>query len=307
MMPRLPGRWRWMPACLVMLLAVACSAGAQVAYTPPFAPFTLTVSVDQHGHVSVSASVSDTIVTEVGEFSVGGGVSADLAQQNQGTVVDFRSGKTDKDYMIRTGRELHFQARGHIVETITQNLVVITVSPGTAFSIAVSGTPPPPAPKPDRSCGGDATHVVRLPVLNLGPLGTFDSVDQVRAKLRSICITSTVLKVIHGADYHEPGGQDEGQYTFEHNGIWRPWPAGSVQEVDIPCDRHMFFIFWHNYDYIDVTFDSYAGMFGGPWLDLHTCERPNDAHEPPGETDKPGTLAVVRSDKPAIIYFLDGS
>jgi hypothetical protein len=72
-MPRLPGRWRWMPACLVMLLAVACSAGAQVAYTPPFAPFTLTVSVDQHGHVSVSASVSDTIVTEVGEFSVGGG------------------------------------------------------------------------------------------------------------------------------------------------------------------------------------------------------------------------------------------
>lgn len=44
MTPRLPGRCWWAPACLVMLLMAACSTDAQVAYTPPFVPFTLAVT-----------------------------------------------------------------------------------------------------------------------------------------------------------------------------------------------------------------------------------------------------------------------
>ncbi len=283
-------------AGLVALCLAACTPEAHVSYRPPIVPFTLTVGVDRQGHVSVSASVDASVVTPIGTFGVGGGASGDIARQNPGTVVVFRSGTADTDFLIHTDRVLTLTVDGHVVEEISQNLVVITVSAGTSYTVSVREAhpdPTPPAPTPDANCKG-ITHRVILPELSLGPLGK-DTLDTVRAKLTKICL-NVVVDVVQ--DPNCTYG-DQGRYKC---------PPGLVDHIHIPCDRHLWMRFWHNYDYLDVYFaDMYyiSSRVEFSETDWGWCSRPGDSPDlTPGETDTPGTLAVVRSDRPTVVSIL---
>lgn len=191
--------------------------------------------------MSVNATAS--IPTPVGTFAADAGDSASLARTTPGLLVAFRAGsgktRTDTDYEILTGRELHVELDGHVMEDIAPNLVVITVDPGTAYRVAVTDADPrrtpPPSPSPDVGCGG-WYHREHLPKLSIG-IGGSDTVNSVTAKLRAMCLNVEV-HVVHSDDEATSAPLA---------------PAGTIERVSFATGRALWGVGswqWCEYSYI---------------------------------------------------------
>jgi len=228
----------------IALACAACGSGSvSASYTVPLTPITFAVSLDGQGHVSVSVSASANIPTPVGTFAVSAGESASLARTTQGLLVAFRAGSgagaRDTDYEILTGRELHVELDGQIVEDISPNMVVITVSPGTSYHVTVTDADPhqspPPSPTPDAGCVG-WKHREHLPKLSIG-IGGSDTVNSVAAKLHAMCLNVEV-HVAHAIDPATRTGTA---------------PAGTIVEVSFATGRALWGVgSWQWCQYYDI-------------------------------------------------------
>ncbi len=129
--------WRFRGTRATFMLAVILLAGgcgeATATYQAPFVP--VAFSIDTSGHISVHAVAS--VVTELGEFSVSGGVGHDLRPQEAGTVrltirhvVD--GAVMDTLYDIVASRQVKVMVDGHVEVSIAGREVTVDASRGTS-------------------------------------------------------------------------------------------------------------------------------------------------------------------------------
>lgn len=114
---------------------------ADIGYSPPFLPVTLTV--DTSGHIALHGDLS--IVTPVGTFSIGANVSSSMESVPGGTLLIIRhreDGKlSDTVYTIHR-QKIVVVTNGKTIITVTNSRVFIDASKGRVMHISVQSSKP---------------------------------------------------------------------------------------------------------------------------------------------------------------------